>query len=71
MMCFNRQDTINNFAVELESCPDMPFLDLVELLAEAYVIVNPDIKDIKSLVSEIKEAVNQVINLDFDPSDYY
>jgi hypothetical protein len=72
MTCFDRQNTIDKFATSIETCPNLPFLDLIGLLGEAYSIVNPDAAGILELVAEITEAVNEVMNLDsFSTSDYY
>jgi hypothetical protein len=61
---FDRDYAIGKLAYEIKDCGDVPFLDLVEVLAEAYTIVNPDAPVI-GLMSEIKSAVSEVIS--FDP----
>ncbi len=61
---FDREYAIRKMAYEIEDCSEVPFLDLVELLAEAYTIVNPD-APIVGVMSEIKGAVSEVPY--FDP----
>jgi hypothetical protein len=60
---FDREYAIQKMAYEIEECSQVPFLDLVELMAEAYAIVNPDAQ-IVGIMAELKSAVNEVISLD-------
>ena len=61
---FDRAYAVSKLAYEIENCAEVPFLDLVELLAEAYVVVNPDAPMI-GLMSELRGAVEPVVG--FDP----
>ena len=61
---FDRDYAVEKLAYELAECAEVPFLELVELMAEAYTIVNPD-APIIGIMSEITSAVNEVVS--FDP----
>ena len=61
---FDRSYAIEKLSFELGKCGDVPFLDLVELMAEAYAIVNPD-APIVGIMAEISSAVKEVVS--FDP----
>jgi hypothetical protein len=61
---FDRDYAVRKLAYELEDCAAVPLLDLVELLVEAYTIVNPD-APIVGVMAEIKGAVSEVPY--FDP----
>lgn len=61
---FDRAYAVEKLVYEISDCGDVPFLDLVDLLAEAYTIVNPD-APIVGIMSEISSAVREVVY--FDP----
>jgi hypothetical protein len=60
---FDRAYAVTKLAYELQDCREVPFLDLVELMAEAYTRVNPD-APIVGIMSEIRQAVEEVVYLD-------
>jgi hypothetical protein len=55
-VCFDRSYVVDKLAYELEECGDIPFLDLVEVLLEAYTIVNPT-APIVGIMPAIRNAV--------------
>jgi hypothetical protein len=53
---FDRAYAVGKMAYEIEECSELPFLDLVELLLEAYTIVNPT-APIVGVMPAIRNAV--------------
>jgi hypothetical protein len=53
---FDRSYAVGKMAYEIEACSELPFLDLIELLLEAYTVVNPS-APIVGIMPAIRNAV--------------
>lgn len=60
---FDRDYAVRKLAHEIQNCGDVPFVELVEVLSEAYAIVNPD-APIVGVMAQIRSATTPMLGID-------